>query len=579
MEKPLAHSTEAIKSCLINHLKGISPSPVPFLFSLRRPGYHNHRALKRQFNEEWKSLHERLAPEEWLEVKEILFPTEPYDLKIIPKLTRLDLSPPVQDSRIIQDIGIAKILMDIIAEHHPPVSPQLFIELLNFYNRRIPELLILADPVLRIILLEGNPAHRQAIKTKACAVLVNHYEIEILIIYLSCHQVFSWEEKQVLFQSLTAFQKIYRKLLEVHEWIGNKDQISLTWFGKDFDSLKKKEDFRDNFSNLVDKFLELLLSDAEQEALQMGRFLVLRFNNEDILRLLHNKMETGDLKNNLALKRLIFRRIHSIMKEFRREYISKKLDANLTRFISELEVQNVESMRQITNGKVPSTIILHGSDKEGRPKPNCALNPELAEKLNQYNLRLLFDLYPVPLRAQKILFLVSQITEHLELTKEDLVKFIFYLERLLIFLQQQEELEIRLIENPRYGMILNPFQMNSLSLIIEGAYFASTGYWLGSTIPPSVIRCINPRAIPNCLGVLDRHIFCRISLLTGAYCGVPFDLDSTNRYDWDEEPEICLIRPGYFLIDIPGDLRRSWEKPQAFQRRTLQEKISKKEWV
>jgi hypothetical protein len=579
IEKPLAYSTETIKSCLINHLEGIPPSPVQFLFSLRRPGYHNHRTLKRRFNEEWKSLHERLAPEEWLEVKEILFPTEPYDLKIIPKLTRLDLLPRDQDSRIIQDICIAKILMDIIAKHHPPVSPQLFVELINFYNRRIPELLILADPILRIILLEGNPAHRQAIKTRACAILINHYEIETLIIYISFHQVFSWEEKQTLFQSLTAFQKIYRKFLEFHEWIGNKDQISLTWFGKDFDSLKKKEEFRDNFSNLVDQFLELLRSDAEQEALQMGRFLVLRFNNEDILRLLHNKMETGDLKNNVALKKLIFRRIHSIMKEFRREYISQKLDANLTRFIAELEVQSVESMRQITYGKAPPTVILRGSVKEGRPKPDYALNPELAEKLLQYNLTLLFDLYPVPPQAQKILFLVSQIAEHLELTKVDLVKFIFYLERLLIFLQQLEELKISIIEGPCYGMILNPFQMNSLSLIVEGAYFASTGYWLGSTISPSVIRCINPRAIPNCLGILDRHIFSRISLLTGAYCGAPFDLDSTNRYDWDEEPEICQIRAGYFLIDIPGNLRRSWEKPQAFQQRTLREKISKKDWV
>jgi len=579
MEKPSTQSTEAIKPCLINHLEGISSSPVQFLFSSRRPGYHNHRALKRRFDDEWKSLHKRMAPEEWLEVKEILFPTEPYDLKIIAKLTRLDLSLDDQESRIIQDIGIAKILMNIIAEHHPPVSPQLFVELLNFYNRKIPELLILADPVMRIILLEGNPTHRQAIKTRACAVLINHYEIETLIIYISCHQTFSWDEKQTLFQSLTAFQKIYRKLLEVHEWIGNKDQIALTWFGKDFDSLKKMEEFRGNFPNLADQFMELLQSDAEQEALQMGRFLVLRFNNEDILRLLHNKMEAGDLRNDAALKKLIFRRIHSIMKEFRREYISQKLDANLTRFISELEVQSVESMRQITDGNVPPTVILRGSVKEGRPKLDYALDPKLAEKLHQYNLTLLFDLYPVGPLAQKILFLVSQIAEHLELTKEDLVKFIFYLERLLIFLQQLEELEITLIEGPRYGMILNPFQMSSLSMIVEGAYFASTGYWLGSTILPSLIRCINPRAIPNCLGVLDRHIFSRISLLTGAYCGVPFDLDSTNRYDWDEEPEICQIRPGYFLIDIPENVERSWQKPQAFQRAILREKISKKDWI
>ncbi|TRZ50502.1 hypothetical protein D4S03_06610 [bacterium] len=575
----MAHSTEAITSCLMNHLDGISPSPIRLLFSVYRPGYHNYCALKKRFDEESKCLQERLGRKERLEVKKILFPTEPYDLKIMPTLALLGHLRPDQDSHVIQDICIAKILMNSIGEHHPTISPQLIIELLNFYNRRIPELLILADPILRLILLERDSVQRQAIKTRACAVLINHYEIETLIIYISFHQVFSLEEKQTLFQSLTAFQKIYRKFLEVHEWIGNKDQISLTWFGKDFDSLKKEAAFRGNFSNLVDHFFDLLRSNAKQEALQMGRFLVLRFNNEDILRLLHNRMETVDLKNNLALKKSIFRRIHSIMKEFRREYISPKLDTNLTRFIADLEVQSVESMRQIIDGKVSPTIIRRGLVKEGRLKSDYALNPDLAEKLLRHNLTLLFELYPVSPQAQNILFHISQIAEHLELAQEDLVKYIFYLERLLIFLQQLEELKILLIEGTRYGIILNPFQMSSLSMIVEGAYFASTGCWLNSTTPPSVIRCINPHAIPNCLGILDRHIFSRISLLSGAYCGAPFDLDSTNRYDWDEEPETCQIRPGYFLIDIPENLRRSWEKPQAFQRRTLLEKISKKDWL
>jgi hypothetical protein len=576
--KPPFRLKETLESGLIHDLDEIPPSPVSFLFSSSRPGYRNRRALKRRFNEEWRSLHQRLTPKEWLELREIILPTEPYDLKIIEKLTRLDLSPQDRLSGIIQDIGIARMFTSITGARHPPVSPQLFLELLNFYNRKIPELLILADPVLRIILREGSPAHRQTIKTRACAVLINHYEIETLIIYISCHRGFSQDEKQILFQSLTAFQKIYRKFLEVHEWIGNKDRIALTWFGEDFDALKRKAEFRGHFPDLADRFLELLQRDAQGEALRMGRFLVLRFNNEDILRLLHNKMETGNLGRAAAFRKHLFRRIHSIMQEFRREYISQKLDADMTRFISELEVQSVDSMKQISGGNIPPTVVLRGSARVERPKPVYFLDPRLAETMQRYNLTLLFDLYPVAPLPQQILLLVSQIAEHLELTGEDLVKFIFYLERLLIFLQQMEELNITIIQGPRYGVILNPFQMNSLSLISEGAYFATTGYWLGSTILPSVIRCINPRAIPNCLGVLDRHIFSRISVLTGAYCGLPFDLDSTNRYDWDEEPEICHIRPGYFLIDIPESLRRSWEKPQAFQRKTLQTKIGKKDW-
>jgi hypothetical protein len=575
----LVQSTDPIRSCLVNRLEEISPFSSHFLFSLRKPGFLNPRALKRRFEEEYACLRERLGRDEWRAVRKIFSPAEAYDLKVVPRLALLGSLPPDQDSRIVQDIGIATVLGDVIAENRPHVSPQLFVELLNFYNRRAPELLILADPTMRLILLEGNPAQRQAIKTRACAVLINHYEIEALIIYISFHRAFTPEEKQTLFQSLTAFQKIYRKFLEVHEWIGNKDQISRAWFGEDFDSLKKRAEFRDNFPDLVDRFLDLQRSGAEQDALRMGRFLVLRFNNEDILRLIHNRMEKADLRKNLALKKTIFRRIHAIMQEFRREYISPKLDANLTRFIAELEVQSVESMRQIADGKVSPTRIRQGSAKEGRPKPNYDLSPEVADKLLRYNLTLLFELHPVSPEAQKILYRVSRIAEQLELTKEDLVKFIFYLERLLIFLQQLEEVKISIVEGTRYGIVLNPFQMNSLSLIVEGAYFASTGCWLNSTTPPSAIRCINPHAIPNCLGILDRHIFSRISLLTGAYCGAPFDLDSTNRYDWDEEPETCQIRPGCFLIDVPENLRRSWEKPQAFQRRILQDKISKKDWM
>ena len=479
---------------------------------------------------------------------------------------------------IIQDLCIAKILKDISSHRHPQVTPQLYIELLNFFNDRVPEFLVMVDPLLFLIRPVGDPSIRQGIKTRACDVLINHFEIETLIIYISCHPRLKEREKQTFFQSLTAFQKIYRKFLELQDDIGNKDLISQKWFGEDFERLKKRGRYRDSFSNLVGRFLELLQVKNKKDALQVGRFLVLRFNNEDILRILHSKMETGDLKNNFLLKNFIFRQIYSIMQEFRKEYISQKVDSELTHFISEMETQNFESMRLITVGVVPPQVILQGLVKEDQPFPNYPFNPELLEKMKQFHLSALFDLYPVSPRAQEIMLTLSRIAENLDLQKEELVKFITYLERVLIFLQQLEEMGIQLLSSPRYGLILNPFQMKSLSLIFEGAYFASTGYWMRSTVPPGLIRCINFNAIPNCLGVLDRHIFSRISLLTGAFRGTPFDLDSTNRYDWDEEPETCQIRPGYFLLDIPSSLTQSWEKIQALQQEALQEKIKKKEW-
>ena len=578
MKTRLAPQKESLKVLLVAQLDQIIPPVSQFLFSSGKAGTLDLAALGERFEKEWEFLDDHLTLEGWTPLKELLLPSEPYDLKIVEKLGFLESLFPAQDSFLVCDLSIARILKETAFSPELQVSPQLFIELLNFYNQRIPEFLILAEVLLRIIWPAENPAIRRAVKTKACAVLINHFEIETLIIYISCHPQIPERGKQILFQSLTASQKIYRKFLEVQEQIGNKNLISLKWFGEDFDQLKKRGEFRDSFSNLVNQFLETLRGKKKKEALQVGRFLVLRFNNEDILRILHMKIQGGDLRTNSLLTNFVYRQIHAIMQDFRQGYISQKLDQELTQFIAEIETESFESMRMITVGKVPAPLILQGMVREIRPPQPDPLNPELTEKLKQYHLAALFDLYPVSLPAQAILLVVSQIAENLELKKEGLVKFISYLERLLNFLQQLEEMEIQIRPGPLYGIILNPFQMNSLALIEEGAYFASTGYWLRTTIPPSLIRCINPRAIPNCLGVLDRHIFSRISLLTGAFRGTPFDLDSTNRYDWDEEPETCQIRPGYFLVDIPSDLLRSWDKTQALQKEALQEKIKKKDW-
>jgi len=560
-----------IKTILISEMDRLAGSACPFLFSPVKPGYHELATIREGFYQEWTSFENNPEQEASRALGEIILPTGPYDLTVIERLSLLDFP-------VIQDLGIAQILKVIFSSPNPLVTPQLYVELLNFYNQRAPEFLVLVDPLLHLVGPEGDPSIRQGIKTRACAVLINHYEIETLLIYISCHQDLRERDKQTLFLSLTAFQKIYRKFLELQEEIGDKDLISLKWFGEDFDWLKKRGRFRDSFSNLVGEFLELLRNKNKKEALQVGRYLVLRFNNEDILRILHSKMETGELKNNFLLKNFIFRQIYSIMQEFRKEYISQKVDSELTQFISEMETQNFESMRLITVGEVPAQVILQDLAKEGRRPQDYSPHPQLLEKMKQYHLSALFDLYPIPPRAQEILLTLSRIAENLEIQKEDLVKFISYLERVLIFLQQIEEMEIQILHSPRYGLILNPFQMSSLSLIFEGAYFASTGYWMRSTVPPGLIRCINFSAIPNCLGVLDRHIFSRISLLTGAFRGTPFDLDSTNRYDWDEEPETCQIRPGYFLLDIPAPLTQSWEKIQALQQEALQEKIKKKDW-
>jgi hypothetical protein len=579
LENPLFSALpEKVRFSLIKETENIKGHPAAFIFSGNRPAYRDPPALARQLDQEWLNLRASLQADKEIPLIEIFSPSSPFTLTSIENLSRLQENLPGESPSVLLDLCVAEIIRTILSENHPPVSPQLFVELLNFYNERSPELLILSSPLFRII-LEEQPVLRQEIKTRSCAVLINHFEIEALFVFIAGHPGVAEREKEILFQSLSAFQKIYRKFLELQEEIGNKDAISRQWFGEDFDRLKKSPAFQDSFPVLVQRFLEAAGAEREVESLSLGRYLVLRFNNEDILRQLYLLMQRETAEGRTLPQSVVYRRIYAIMQDFRSRYIPQKVDAVLTQTLSEMENQAEESMRLVTVDRVPAQLILQGFSTEDRPQhPRYVLQRSLAEKLGQYRLTFLYDLYPLPPSSQEVLYTVSRIAESLELQKEDLIRFIAYLERLLIFLQQLEEMGIRILPDARYGLILNPFQLNSFSLIEEGAYFASTGYWLRSRVPPAVIRCISPRAIPNCLGILDRHIFSRISLLTGAYRGTPFDLDSTNRYDWDEEPESCQIRPGYCLLDIPARLTRTWGSTQALQQEALRERIRKKEW-
>jgi hypothetical protein len=47
--------------------------------------------------------------------------------------------------------------MEVLSPNYPPVSPQLFIQLLNFLLKLSPKFLIIIEPVSKIV-LEHNPA-------------------------------------------------------------------------------------------------------------------------------------------------------------------------------------------------------------------------------------------------------------------------------------------------------------------------------------------------------------------------------------------------------------------------------------
>jgi len=570
---------ENIHQSILSQIKAFKSYSLDFLFTPNNHPYLDIDSIYACFEKEWKIAKPLLeAKDRKQDLADIIFPKKPYNLTVIQTLHDLFLNSSLPHSFIFLDMCIVKILTETSGQYRNHVSPQLLLELLNFHKLRTPEFLIIIKPIIQIVLgREKNINH--VIKSHACEVLINNYEIEAIFIYISRNTNLKEKEKQVLFQSLTAFQKIYRKFLELRVGIREKDLISLNWFGVSYNQLRQKREWRDSFSNLVKHFIAYLKKRNKNEALQIGRFLVLRFNNEDILRIIHYEISRDpDLSFERPLAQFIYRQTFKIMQEFRKNYISQKVDTELTQAISETEARTIDAMRMVTVGKVPASVVVKRLRKGTHSLKNYPILPEFMEKLDKFNLKALFELYPIPPISQQVFNLLANIADNMELDHDEFFHFITYMERLLIFLQRFTEMDITVEKGSFYGLIKNPYQLNSLNLIKEGAYFASTGLWYQNTIPPSIIRCISPNAIPNCIGVKDRHIFSRISLLTGGFRGSPFDLDSTNRYDWDEEDETCLFRPGCLQITIPQSILERWEKTQNIQKSFLKELIQEKQW-
>jgi len=570
---------ENIHQSILSQIKAFKSYSLDFLFTPNNHPYLDIDSIYACFEKEWKIAKPLLEAEDRKQdLADIIFPKKPYNLTVIQTLHDLFLNSSLPHSFIFLDMCIVKILTETSGQYRNHVSPQLLLELLNFHKLRTPEFLIIIKPIIQIVLgREKNINH--VIKSHACEVLINNYEIEAIFIYISRNTNLKEKEKQVLFQSLTAFQKIYRKFLELRVGIREKDLISLNWFGVSYNQLRQKREWRDSFSNLVKHFIAYLKKRNKNEALQIGRFLVLRFNNEDILRIIHYEISRDpDLSFERPLAQFIYRQTFKVMQEFRKNYISQKVDTELTQAISETEARTIDAMRMVTVGKVPASVVVKRLRKGAHSLKNYPILPEFMEKLDEFNLKALFELYPIPPISQLTFNLLANIADNMELDHDEFFHFITYMERLLIFLQRFTEMDITVEKGSFYGLIKNPYQLNSLNLIKEGAYFASTGLWYQNTIPPSIIRCISPNAIPNCIGVKDRHIFSRISLLTGGFRGSPFDLDSTNRYDWDEEDETCLFRPGCLQITIPQSILERWEKTQNIQKSFLKELIQEKQW-
>ena len=579
-ENAMPRTLEEIRGFFTGSIEAIHEYSAVFLFSTDNRPYLNSAAIQTLFDAEWREieplLHQRNTVDEF---SSLLFPSRPYDLKIIPRFKDFFSSFRGAPCALIQDMCAAGILRKILERDHGDVSPQLYLELLFLFKLRAPEFLIVIDPIMRII-ADTDKRLERVIRSDGCEVLINNYEIERLIIFISLHPELSEDEKQTLFQSLAAYQKIYRKYLELRVSPEEKDAVSLTWFGISYERLRHQSRWREGFSVLVRDFFERFLEKKDTDATEIGRFLTIRFSNEDILRRLHQLVIQDErFSRDRELPVSVHRAIFDIMQDFRRRYISRKVDDQITRDLIRAETQHGDAMRLITIGQVPAYIVIRGKDEHIRPLTEHPLLAELEEPLERLNLTALFQHYPIPVASQELLTHVAKVSRDLDLKGDDHFTFISHMEKLLIFLQQLAEIGIVVERSGAYAIVKNPYQMKSLGLIKERAYFGSTGLWSNSMIPPCVIECISPDAIPNCLGAKERHIFCRVSLLTGGFRGSPFDLDSTNRYDWDEDTENCQFRPGYFQILIPEETRRRWENTQSVQMEALKSRIQQKHWM
>ncbi len=301
---------DEIHQTMLSQVAALEDHSLEFLFSSKNHPYLNRDAITVAFEREWEIFRPFLEPEKQRRsVANLLFPDRPYDLKIMQELRYAFQTASVPSPIIALDLCIRAVLTLILDKYSREMTPQLIIELLNPYKLRTPEFLIIIKPIIHII-IDRNRAYNRIVKSHACEVLINNFEIETLFIYISCSPDLQEEEKQVLFQSLTAFQKIYRKLLELHVGIPEKDRISLRWFGVSFTQLKRQGEWRDSFSNMVRRFVQYLRQRNKRDAVNVGRFLVLRFNNEDILRVIHYEISRDpDLSPNKPLALFIFRQV------------------------------------------------------------------------------------------------------------------------------------------------------------------------------------------------------------------------------------------------------------------------------
>ncbi len=446
--------------------------------------------------------------------------------------------------------------------------PQNFRHILSYFSEKQPEFLLIFDSMIMIIFGKDKFAIQE--RGRASRTLINNYRVEELFIHISTNRRIPEEEKSFIFSWLLAYQKLYRKILEVlYDKKAVKEKIARVWFKKSGDKngcIEGGIDADCKIPKYVRMFIDHVIRNEEKEAVELGRHLVYSVNNEDVLRIMCGLIhEDCDILGSQEWMTKVYRVIYDIICDYRRQCTElSHAHPKLKTTFSEISKER----------RISETIITPSHKKEDRTpilgqKRSYDLIEETRKNLEESNLKHLFEVWPLPELSQRLFNQICLLKHMIPQDEGHIIQHYLYREKVLEFLMQLDRVGIEIVKDSYLPLLTNAYQLDSMGLIKERLYLGSTGHWkTPNQKPPSLLCCTNPHSIGNCHGHLLRHIVMRVFLGTGEFYESPFVLDSTLRYgqmDEDGGVDALIMRPGLFMVKIPDKIKKHWEAIQLHQ--------------
>ena len=590
------------------------------LFDYQRESYHDKKTLQAGFR---KALHAVQGTDPGLQLlkkMEALDSTD-FSLPIINEIESIareaGKSP---EMKFLVDCFLATILYDVVsrARRIPPPS-QLLNYLLYYFAEQQPEFLLLIDSFITIILNEERVFSRELIQLTAEVATLN-YTPQILHIYTARNPLLNDKQKNTLFQTLTAYEKIKRllSLYQQSEPLGamsdedfyqqreSKDAVARNWFGMSYAEVKSDQELfaSADVKRFIKRFISQVRHKHRDQAVHTARALVLSVNDEDTIRLMNdiinNDPECALYRNDNLFINRAYRMLHAVMQDYRRICEKNVEDERMHRIIGQMALESRESLLQFLRAQYlsgsPSTNLQPEracrppqayDDGQGRtgaaeplpPPPRDDRFPAHApledtyRNLVTWSLVPLFEVYPIPPEAQQLFNTLCTIGNLIPRNdRTDKLHFLLYIEKIVELLQQIESLGIKIIipDGADQPVIYNCFQLSTQGVVKKedkSTYLVSTGSWREhNKTRPGVFKIFGPCSMTNCAGNYTVSLGLQILTSSGQFYAAPMALDHTLRYPQDYElQETCRDRPGWIPVRLPGFLRWNWEEVQRTQ--------------